>query len=54
MAYHNVSNLGVKAVAKRAAKDTGKALVVEHQTASKRPVESKSKEDCKTKESCPK
>ena len=54
VAYHNVSNLGVKAVAKRAAKDTGKALVVEHQTASKRPVESKSKEDCKTKESCPK
>ena len=30
IAAYNFNNLGVKAVAKRAAKDTGKALVQEH------------------------
>ena len=30
MLGHNISSLGVKGVAKRAAKDTGKALVLNH------------------------
>ena len=34
IAAYNFNNLGVKAVAKRAAKDTGKALVQEHSKAS--------------------
>lgn len=30
-AGHNIASLGVKGVAKRAAKDTGKALVIQHE-----------------------
>ena len=30
-AGHNIASLGVKGVAKRAAKDTGKALVLQHE-----------------------
>lgn len=38
MAGHNITSLGVKGVAKRAAKDTGKALLHQHE-AKRGPVE---------------
>ena len=43
IAAYNFNNLGVKAVAKRAAKDTGKALVQEHSKASGTSASAQSK-----------
>ena len=37
MAAYNVDNLGVKAIAKRAAKDTGKAVIEDYAGKEKKP-----------------
>ncbi|KAK8731804.1 hypothetical protein OTU49_007270 [Cherax quadricarinatus] len=40
LAGHNISSLGVKGIAKRTAKDTGRALVYEHEAKKKESVTS--------------